>query len=79
MQYKDRDIPAAPLVQEITPWEVKGGADGKIDYEKLSRDVSQFLNPYIHSHASLAHKYQSILRHDSRQAENLLCSLAALC
>jgi len=24
--------------QEVTPWDVKGGADGKIDYEKLSRD-----------------------------------------
>ena len=27
-------------VQEVTPWDVKGGVDGKIDYEKLSRDVS---------------------------------------
>ena len=27
------------FVQHITPWDVKGGSDGKIDYNKLSRDV----------------------------------------
>ena len=27
-------------LQEVTPWDVKGGADGRIDYDKLSRDVS---------------------------------------
>jgi hypothetical protein len=26
-------------VQEINPWEVKGDADGKIDYEKLQKKV----------------------------------------
>lgn len=25
----------------ITPWDVSGGADGKVDYEKLVRDVSE--------------------------------------
>ncbi len=27
------------LLQLVTPWDVKGGSDGKIDYAKLSRDV----------------------------------------
>jgi len=31
-------------VQEVTPWDVKGGADGKIDYEKLSRDVRPLID-----------------------------------
>ena len=26
-------------VQEVNPWEVKGDADGKIDYEKLQKKV----------------------------------------
>lgn len=36
------NVPAFCL-QEVTPWDVKGGADGKIDYDKLSRDVSAIL------------------------------------
>ncbi len=27
------------LSQEMNPWEVKGDADGKIDYEKLQKKV----------------------------------------
>ena len=31
-------------MQQITPWDVKGGTDGKIDYNKLSREVgAEFL------------------------------------
>ena len=26
-------------MQEVNPWEVKGDADGKIDYEKLQKKV----------------------------------------
>jgi hypothetical protein len=26
--------------QVITPWDVSGGADGKVDYDKLIREVS---------------------------------------
>ena len=42
-----RNLSYAP--QEITPWEVKGGMDGKIDYEKLSRDVSSFYKSPFHA------------------------------
>ncbi len=28
-------------LQVITPWDVSGGADGKVDYEKLIREVSR--------------------------------------
>jgi hypothetical protein len=31
------------FVQDINPWSVQGGADGKINYEKLSKDVSTML------------------------------------
>lgn len=41
------------MLQEITPWEVKGGVDGKIDYEKLSRDVSCFYQGSIKRHINL--------------------------
>lgn len=27
-------------LQEVNPWEVKGDADGRIDYEKLQKKVS---------------------------------------
>lgn len=30
---------AAPAAQSVDPWTVQGGADGKIDYDKLCRDV----------------------------------------
>ena len=30
---------AAPAEQAVTPWDVSAGADGKIDYEKITRDV----------------------------------------
>ncbi len=30
------------LQQVVTPWDVSGGTDGKIDYEKLTREVSTF-------------------------------------
>lgn len=30
-----------PTPQVVTPWEVAGGADGGIDYDKLVRDVSR--------------------------------------
>jgi len=30
------------LQQVVTPWDVSGGTDGKIDYDKLTRDVSPF-------------------------------------
>jgi hypothetical protein len=29
------------LLQVITPWDVSGGADGKVDYDKLIREVSR--------------------------------------
>jgi hypothetical protein len=35
-------LAASLHVQVITPWDVKGGSDGKIDYDKLSRDVSHW-------------------------------------
>lgn len=28
------------LLQVITPWDVAGGADGKVDYNKIVSDVS---------------------------------------
>jgi hypothetical protein len=28
------------LVQVITPWDVQGGADGKVDYNKLIEQVT---------------------------------------
>lgn len=34
-----KGTPEAALLQVITPWDVKGGADGRIDYNKLRRDV----------------------------------------
>ena len=30
------------LQQVVTPWDVSGGTDGKIDYDKLTREVSTF-------------------------------------
>ena len=30
------------LQQVVTPWDVSGGTDGKIDYDKLTREVSPF-------------------------------------
>lgn len=35
----DRRLLLPPL-QVITPWDVSGGADGKVDYDKLIREVS---------------------------------------
>lgn len=33
--------PGSWLQQEVTPWEVKGNEEGKIDYAKLVREVSE--------------------------------------
>jgi len=33
-------LSASPRPQVITPWDVSGGADGKVDYDKIVNDVS---------------------------------------
>lgn len=37
------------LSQVVTPWDVSGGTDGKIDYDKLIREVSA-VNPVVCRH-----------------------------
>lgn len=39
MTFVSTTFPA--LLQVVTPWDVKGGSDGKIDYAKLSREASE--------------------------------------
>lgn len=33
------DVRAVPRTQHVDPWNVSGGADGKIDYNKLVEQV----------------------------------------
>ena len=45
------------LQQVVTPWDVSGGTDGKIDYDKLTREVSSF----SHAEISLLNRHAAKL------------------
>lgn len=38
------------MLQVITPWDVSGGSDGKIDYDKLIREVTDTYFAVLSAH-----------------------------